>query len=161
MAFDDETVGDGLGTPEFAVDPAVMSPEELAEAWRMAPLIKLRLEALTQRMQRAMLDDEVEIPGLKLVEGTTHRKWKNEKKALTWLKKHGVPQAKLYQKKFVSPNQAEALLSAEARHQLTDSKLYEKPPGGPVIADEKDKRPSYQAERDHSHAFDDEDDGLD
>lgn len=161
LAFDDETK-DGLGPPDFRVDPNMLTPEELAEAWHTIPLLKLRIEALTQQMQRAMLDHDVEMPGLKLVEGTTHRKWANEKKAMAWLKKHGIPQAKLYKKKAVSPNEAEKMLPVEARHALADSKLWSKPPGGPAIADENDKRPLYQAERDHSHAFEDEDDdGLD
>lgn len=160
LAFDDETK-DGLGPPEFLVDPAMLTPEELADAWRNLPLLKIRMEKLVEQMQRAMLEHDIEMPGLKLVEGTTHRKWVNEKKAQAWLKKHGVPQAKLYKKKFVSPNESEALLTVEARHQLADSKLYRKLPGGPAIADINDKRPSYQESRDHSHAFEDEDDGLD
>lgn len=158
LAFDDETK-DGLAPPEFLHDPALLNEAELAEAWRLIPMLKHRIEALQQQMTRAMVD-EVEIPGLKLVEATTHRKWVNEKKVTAWLKRHGVATAKLFKKKLVSPNEAEKLLTSEDRKKLADAKLFAKPPGGPTIADENDKRPLYLAEKDHSHHFD-EDDGLD
>src|SRR5690606_11066303 len=114
LAFDDETK-DGLAPPEFLHDPALLSEEEMAEAWHLIPMLKNRIEALQQQMQRAMID-EVELPGLKLVEAVTHRKWVNEKKTVTWLKKHGIPVAKLFKKKLVSPNEAEKLLPVDARH---------------------------------------------
>lgn len=160
LAFDDETK-DGLGPPEFLHDPALLDETEMAEAWRMIPMLMHRIEALKVQMQRAMVD-EVEFPGLKLVEAKTHRKWINEKKVVAWLKRHGVATAKLFKKKLVSPNEAEKLLTTEARHKLAEAKLFAKPPGGPAIADEDDTRPLYLAERDHSHHFDnEEDDGLD
>ena len=159
LAFDDESK-DGLAPPDFANNPNILTFDEMEEAWRMLPLLKLRMEAIETRVRNALMDEEP-FPGLKLVEGNTHRKWHSEKKAQAWLKKHGVPQAKLYKKKFASPAEAERLLPAAAHKELTEANLFFKPRGGPVIADAQDKRPQYQVQEDHIDAFDNEDDGLD
>lgn len=131
IGFEDETV---------AVNPNLLTNEELVEAWRTRNLVLTHFDAIARVMMQEMLRGE-EMPGVKLVQGVTHRKWKDEGAAKEKLIELGLPPAKLVKQSFISPNQAEELLSKSKHHEICD--LWVKPPGGPAIVDASDKRDAY------------------
>lgn len=147
MLFDDET-------QTFVEDPALLTNEELAEAWRLAPLFQIRFDAIVRELMTS-LGDGADVPGLKLVESSTHRRWNDEAKAREFLRSKGIPADKLVKKKFVSPNQAEKLLAKDLRKELDG--LWHKPKGGPCIVDAEDPREPYTGDGAHMGVFEDED----
>lgn len=92
----------------------------------------------------SQLNSGNDIPGFKLVEGRSLRKWKNEEEIEKHLLSLKLKEDDLYTKKLVSPAQAEKLvkLIGEKPNGLTDF-IY-KPPGKPTIAPESDKRPAIE-----------------
>lgn len=147
LQFDDET-------QQFAVDPNLLTLEDLAQAWALHPLYKLRFDAIQREISQT-LSDGVEVPGLKLVEAVTHRRWVDEKAAKEKLAALGVPRDKMIKEEFVSPNQAEKLLAKDIRHELDG--LWRKPAGGPCIAIADDRREPYTGRQGHVEGFENED----
>lgn len=135
LAFDDLT-------EEFVVDdPRLLTDEELVEAWRMTDLVKSRMTAIAKEMMRVMLDGG-ELPTVYLAEARTHRQFKNQKEAMSFLMLDcDIDRDKLVTEKMISPNQAEKLLPKSQRKELAEY-IY-KPPGGPCIVDADSKRPRY------------------
>lgn len=83
------------------------------------------------------LAEENKLPGYKLVEGRSQRRWKDEQIAVKVLSEQ-YDDSDLYERKFVSPAKAEKLLGKKGKEQLND--LVEKPRGKPTLAPESDKR---------------------
>lgn len=136
LAFDDLT-------EEFKEEPGLLTPQELSQAWHHKPLYDIRMAALLEEIQRSLANG-IEIPGCKLVEAKTHRRWKNEEATREELVEFmGLPEDKIYTRKIITPAQAEALLPKRLRGTL--SSLTDKPAGGPSVVDAKDKRPDYAA----------------
>ena len=153
MAFDDETL-------DFVEpDLEMLSVPEMVEAWHMKPLYDARMSALTAHLERLILKDGVIIPGLKVVEGLTHRKWISEQAARAVLElDYDVPEEKLFKKSMITPAQAQKLLPKDKRAEI--DKLFYKPAGGPAIVRDTDKRKPYNETILESRlaAFDDESD---
>jgi len=81
-----------------------------------------------------------ELPGFKLVEGRSLRKWKDEEEIEKHLLSLGLNDDDLYLKKLVSPAQAEKLVKLVKVKPAELSNFIRKPPGKPTIAPESDKR---------------------
>lgn len=86
------------------------------------------------------------IPGYKLVEGRTHRKWADEEKAERWLAARKLSKPDRTETKLISIATAEKimgdLLKDNERMRKAFDKLTTKPPGKPTLAREDDKRPA-------------------
>lgn len=80
-----------------------------------------------------------EVPGYKLVEGRSIRKWADEDAAEKALRGSKLKVADIFTKKLVSPTQAEKLLGKN--HPILQE-FSVKPEGKPAIAAESDKRPA-------------------
>jgi hypothetical protein len=87
-----------------------------------------------------MLKNGEEIPGYKLVEKRTNRRWVDPDAAMKYLKSRRLKVDERYVRKPVSPAQAEKVLKAKGGRALPES-LVEKPEGGPALASIEDKRP--------------------
>lgn len=82
------------------------------------------------------------IPGFKLVEGRSNRKWKqNEQHIVTFLRNLNTEP---YTKKLVSPAQAEKTLGKKMAKEYDLDNLITKPPGNPTLVPEADKRPQMR-----------------
>lgn len=108
----------------------------MAESWW-----KSLEEALTQRRKAGE-----PVPGMKLVEARTHRKFINEAKARKHLLSLGLSREDIIKESMISPNQAEVLLRSRLKFKQADMpKLLEglvvKPPGDPTLVPQTDKRP--------------------
>lgn len=92
------------------------------------------------------IDAGRDIPGFKLVEGRSIRRWKDERDAEAGLLVD-LSADDVFTRKIISPTQAEKLLGKG--HPLLDE-LVEKPAGKPTLVPESDKRPALpsSAERD-------------
>ncbi len=86
----------------------------------------------------AVLDAGGEIPGWKLVEGRSNRRWIDEGKAIEAMKAAGIEEDKTYTKKVITITAAEKIAGKDGKKLL--SKAIIKPEGKPVLAPESDKR---------------------
>jgi hypothetical protein len=81
------------------------------------------------------------VEGWKLVEGRSHRKWKDQGQAEEILTSFVAPD-KLYTKKFISPSQAEKLIGKKVM--VNYLSLIDKPEGKPTLAPENSKKQSIK-----------------
>ena len=82
------------------------------------------------------------IPGFKLVEGRSNRKWKaDEKQVVNFLRQLN---AEPYVQKLVSPTQAEKALGKKVAKEQELGKLITKPSGTPTLVPQSDTRPEMQ-----------------
>lgn len=129
-------------SPE-SIKAAAVSAETtaLARVLDAKPLIEIWLAAAEEEAQRRALAGEA-IPGYKLVESMTKRRWKDEDQAAITLRKFGIHP---YQtpKVIGIPDAEKGLKAAGAVSVLSD--LVEKPPGQPTIAPISDKRLAWSS----------------
>ena len=135
LAFDDLT-------EELVVsDPRLLTDEELVSAWRLTDLVESRLTAVAKEVMRVLLNGG-ELPGVKLVEAQTKRRFKDESDVRAFLMLDcDLEESKLFSRTMLSPNQVEKLLPKAQRKALAEY-VY-KPSGGPCIVDASSKRPPY------------------
>lgn len=90
------------------------------------------------------------IPGMKLVQGKSNRKWKDKPKTIEAILKDQFKIADPFTKKILSPAQAEKKLKKDVRGELAEYII--KPPGKTILVDKSDTRPSIEtiAEQDMS-----------
>jgi hypothetical protein len=125
------------------VPTALLTNEELVEAWRLHPFIQARFDAIEREMMKAM-ENGVKLPGVRLAEINCHRAWHNQAEAAAQLEAAGIPKEKLYtEPSLISPAQSEKLLP-KAKREIVKTLAY-KPRGGATIVDQDDKRPDYEA----------------
>lgn len=137
-----------IATKEYADDFSkpikVKNPNKLDNAEVASILTQIDLISDWVKSLHGFAYDQLntgnEVPGFKLVEGRSLRKWKDEEEIEKHLLSLKLKEDDLYTKKLVSPAQAEKLvkLIGEKSNGLTDF-IY-KPPGKPTIAPESDKR---------------------
>ena len=90
---------------------------------------------IEERAQKALADG-AQVPGYKLVAGSTKRRWRYD--AAATLKELGLDD--LFEESLIPIGRAEKLLGREAAGLL--SVATEKPPGKPTVVDQTDPRPS-------------------
>lgn len=87
-------------------EPTEMTDEQIQEIMEAAPLIKQMLDGVAEEAMRR-LESGIKIPGLKVVRGRGTRKWSlDEEEIADKLKRMGIPKAKIYPTKLISPAQA-------------------------------------------------------
>ena len=125
-------------------DPLKLSPEEVADLLGKLDLFINWAKALEGHAQ-SELEQGRTIPGYKLVEGKSNRKWGDEEKVAAFLLGR-LAEADVYARSLVSPAQAEKLLGGKK----TAAELLEpyivKPPGKPTLALSSDPRPAIDVD---------------
>ena len=81
-----------------------------------------------------------EIPGYKLVEGSSKRKWVDEADVVKFLKKQGLKKKDLYEEKLLGITKIQKELGKEGKKLLEPITIT--PPGKAKIVTESDKRPA-------------------
>ena len=115
----------------------------LARILSIKPVLTQFLADMEESARKRIIEGK-EVPGWKLVEGRSIRKWKNEDQAVkhlaSLLKEH-----EMYTRKLISPAQAEKTLGKTGYNAPA---LVEKPPGKPTLVPEADRRSalSYRVE---------------
>ena len=121
-------------------DPKSLSPADIVKVMEAADLFGNWANAVKAHAQE-QAERGVKLPGYKLVKKKSNRKWKDEEQA-------GIELAVLYgedayEKKVLSVAKAEKL--AKKNNEELDSKLWEKPDTGCVLAPASDKRKEVSA----------------
>lgn len=119
-----------------------IEPDLYARILGNATQIKNWLTAIEDYCITKMLSGELKVPGYKVVEGRSNRKYTNEDEVIAALKESGKSDDEIFEKKLLTITKMEKLLKKKGFEELLGD-LVEKPKGKPTIAPEKDKRPEY------------------
>ena len=119
-------------SPEFLTD------EEIGRILAIAQDLKAWVSNLEEYALVAILNGKT-IPGWKVVEGRSTRKFTNVDDAFNVLKQNGVDEAVLYERKPITLTQVEKLLGKSKFAELL-SEYVTKSEGKPTLAPESDKR---------------------
>jgi hypothetical protein len=114
------------------------TPEDMARVMRESAVIKAFFRRIEEKAHGLAMGG-AKIPGNKLVEGKSNRKWKDPEAAEKTILGLGFDRDDLYSEKFVSPAQAETLIGKKNAGVIKD--FWTKPPGKLVLAPEDDPRP--------------------
>lgn len=131
----------GLFKP--AADVATLTLEEMVSLYAYRAMVDSWWKKLEERLN-STAEAGIAVPGMKLVEGRSNRKFVSDKKAADALIELGVPRSKVSKVVTCSPAEAEDLLR-EAGHRRKDipnllDGLVRRPPGKPTLVPLHDKR---------------------
>lgn len=140
-----------MAKTEFAPMPTI-EVEQLAEILRVAPAVESFISDAREAALKVLLAGG-EVPGYKVVEGRSNRKWKDPERAATVLAKllklrTKAQKATLFtQPELISVAQAEKLFKASTNGAwpMLDE-FIDKPVGKPTLATSTDKRPALTAD---------------
>lgn len=134
------------------------TPKQSNEAWLAAVMVKADmiedyLSAVRAEVAKRLAAGKV-VPGYKLVKGRQgNRSWSPDAQPAELLQRAGVDEDHIYEKKLISPTDAEKLAKAGIIPSATWSELKEltnRLPGKPSVARESDKRPAISLAADAS-----------
>lgn len=124
-----------------ARDPRLLTNEEigdwLTQVQGLAEYVKCLEEYAQQQLQSG-----TPVPGWKLVEGRSTRRFTDQDAAFRAMEASGIQEAMLYERTPISLTAAEKLLGKKHFAEVCGGYV-EKPKGSPKLAPESDKRPAY------------------
>lgn len=135
-------------------DALTITLQEAAAILEKAGDIEAWLKDLKDLVSNALTQGE-SVPGWKMVEGRSNRKFANEDKVIEALRAAGIEDAMIFERKLISLTQMEKDFGKKRIGEILKD-LIVKPKGAPTLAPEKDKRPAYQFEAEVLAAFDKE-----
>lgn len=126
---------------EAEPDPRLLTTDELVQTWRDNKLFKDFETAVSRELMRRREAGE-ELPGLRVVESRTNRRWADEKKAIETLTQIGLSKGQLVEpREMLSPAKVEKLLPKAKRGVIEE--LVTRPVGNPSLVEASDARPDY------------------
>ena len=126
-------------------DPAVLSKKDLSTILQQLNQVKSWMDALTSYATDQLLAGD-QIPGWKLVEGRSVRKYVDEDKVAAKLKSEGYAEATIYEKVLLGITKMEKAIGKKLFADLLGD-LVVKPAGAPTLAPEADKRKPYNQQQ--------------
>ncbi len=129
-----------VGDPVEPKDPNKLSNDEIAQILPELNGLSDWIKAV-EAYALSQLERGEAVPGYKLVEGRSLRKWADEADAEAALKRSKLKVADIFTKKLISPAQAEKKLGKN--HKIIAEHVV-KPDGKPAIAPVSDKRPALE-----------------
>lgn len=121
--------------------PAALSDEELGEWLQKVEGLVAYARELEDYAQTALLEGRT-LPGWKLVQGRSTRKWTNQDAAFRQMEADGIDEAMLYTRTPISLTTAEKMLGKKKFAEVM-SAFITRAPGAPKLAKDSDPRPAY------------------
>lgn len=122
-------------------EPATLSDEELGEWLQKLEGLASYAKDLEEYAQQALLDGR-SLPGWKLVQGRSTRKWTDQDAAFQQMEHDGINEAMLYTRTPISLTAAEKMIGKK-KFAETMSAFITRAPGAPKLAAASDPRPAY------------------
>lgn len=122
-------------------EPATLSDEELGEWLQKLEGLTAYAKDLEEYAQQALLDGR-SLPGWKLVQGRSTRKWTDQDAAFQQMEHDGIDEAMLYTRTPISLTAAEKMIGKK-KFAETMSAFITRAPGAPKLATDSDPRPAY------------------
>lgn len=126
----------------ISTPPSQISPTYLSTVLQMLAGFKAWASDVQDYALEQMLEG-VEVPGYKVVEGTSRRAFKDLNTALESLQTAGYDEALFYERKPISLSQMEKVVGKKEFGTLLQDQVI-KPPGKPTIVPLSDKRQPYR-----------------
>ena len=121
--------------------PPDLTDEEIGRWLHRLQGVAQYAKDLENYVQQQMIDGR-KIPGWKLVEGRSVRKWTDQEAAFRAMEADGIDEAMLYTREPISLTAAEKLMGKKRFAQVMAG-LVKRDPGAPKLADAADTRPEY------------------
>ena len=121
--------------------PATLTDEELGEWLQKLEGLAAYAKDLEEYAQQALLDGR-SLPGWKLVQGRSTRKWTDQDAAFQQMEHDGIDEAMLYTRTPISLTAAEKMIGKK-KFAETMSAFITRAPGAPKLAQASDPRPAY------------------
>lgn len=121
--------------------PAALSDEELGEWLQKVEGLAAYARELEDYAQNALLEGRT-LPGWKLVQGRSTRKWTDQDAAFRQMEADGIDEAMLYTRTPISLTAAEKMLGKKKFAEVM-SAFITRAPGAPKLAKDSDPRPAY------------------
>lgn len=126
---------------EAVQDPAALTDEELGGWLKKLEGVAQYAKDLEAYAQQRLLEGHA-VPGYKLVEGRSIRKWTDQAAAFDVLRADGYDDAVLYTREPITLTSVEKLLGKK-RFAAVMAGFVKRDPGPPKLADAADRRPEY------------------
>lgn len=122
-------------------EPATLSDEELGEWLQKLEGLAAYARDLEEYAQQALMEGRA-LPGWKLVQGRSTRKWTDQDAAFRQMQADGIDEAMLYTRTPITLTVAEKMIGKK-RFAETMSAFITRAPGAPKLAQASDPRPAY------------------
>lgn len=126
---------------ESLPQPATLTDEELGEWLQKVEGLAAYARELEDYAQTALLEGRT-LPGWKLVQGRSTRKWTDQDAAFRQMEADGIDEAMLYTRTPISLTAAEKMLGKKKFAEVM-SAFITRAPGAPKLAKDSDPRPAY------------------
>lgn len=136
-----------------AVDPALLSLDEVGEVLANAADIKAWLKDLEKVATEALLERKP-VAGWKLVEGRSNRKYADERAVISKLLASGLSPDVIFERKLLPLTTLEKTIGKTQVGEILGESII-KPPGKPSLAPASDPAPEYSPDDEVLAAFDD------
>lgn len=122
-------------------EPTTLSDEELGEWLQKLEGLAAYAKELEDYAQQALMEGRI-LPGWKLVQGRSTRKWTDQDAAFQQMEHDGIDEAMLYTRTPISLTAAEKMIGKK-KFAETMSAFITRAPGAPKLAAASDPRPAY------------------
>lgn len=122
-------------------EPATLSDEELGEWLQKLEGLAAYARDLEEYAQQALMEGHT-LPGWKLVQGRSTRKWTDQDAAFQQMQADGIDEAMLYTRTPITLTVAEKMIGKK-KFAETMSAFITRAPGAPKLAQASDPRPAY------------------
>lgn len=122
-------------------EPATLSDEELGEWLQKLEGLAAYARDLEEYAQQALMEGRT-LPGWKLVQGRSTRKWTDQDAAFRQMQADGIDEAMLYTRTPITLTVAEKMIGKK-KFAETMSGFITRAPGAPKLAQASDPRPAY------------------
>ena len=122
-------------------EPATLSDEELGEWLQKLEGLAAYARDLEEYAQQALMEGRT-LPGWKLVQGRSTRKWTDQDAAFRQMQADGIDEAMLYTRTPITLTVAEKMIGKK-KFAETMSAFITRAPGAPKLAAASDPRPAY------------------
>lgn len=122
-------------------EPATLSDEELGEWLQKLEGLAAYAKDLEEYAQQALMEGRT-LPGWKLVQGRSTRKWTDQDAAFRQMQADGIDEAMLYTRTPITLTVAEKMIGKK-KFAETMSAFITRAPGAPKLAQASDPRPAY------------------
>ena len=126
-----------------ANNKALTETVQMIQVLDQAPTIRKFLDAVEAKAMEMLLNGE-EIPGYKVVEGFSKRKYTSEEAVVEKLKAEGYAEGLIYEKKVYGITAMQKNLGKKLFDELLGNCIY-KPQGKPTLVADSDPRPSFSS----------------
>lgn len=129
-----------------ANNEALTEMVQMVQVLDQAPTIRKFLDAVEAKAMEMLLNGE-EVPGYKVVEGISKRKYTSEEAVVDKLKAEGYAEGLIYEKKVYGITAMQKNLGKKLFDELLGNCIY-KPQGKPTLVADSDPRPPYSSAAD-------------